>query len=178
MRMRSWLLLWLCIVVPGYICAGTIQYTVTPLGGNEYTYNYILGGFSLAQGNEVDIRFDPLLYSTLSNGVAGPDFTLLLLQPNNPPGAFGDYSASANVDNPSLAGPFSVDFEWLGSGLPGSQPYFINRYDQTGQHVIEQGQTTLAGGNNTVPEPGTFTLAAMALLIAGMSRVRRGKVLK
>lgn len=144
--------------------AGTIQYAVTPLGGNQYSYTYSLSGFSLVQGNEIDIRFDPASYGSLSNGTAGSDFTLLVLQPDNPPGTFGDYSATAKVNNPSLTGPFGVNFTWLGTGTPGSQPYQVNAYDSVlGQQILERGITVPSGAPG-VPEPTTFSLALLALL--------------
>lgn len=169
MGIRFWLGLVCALLVSSILQAGTIQYSVVPQGGNQYSYTYSLSGLDLFTGYEVDIRFNPLLYGTLSNATAGSDFDLLLLQPNNPPGAWGDYSITARVNNPQLTGPFSVDFIWLGMGMPGSQPFFINFYDQDGQHTVEQGETTLTG----IPEPGTFSLAIVAFVMGGFIARRR-----
>ena len=69
--------------------------------------------------DELDISFDPTVFTEISNGVAPPDFDLLLFQVNNPPGAQGDYSALAVVDHASLAGTFSVDFSYIPGTIPG-----------------------------------------------------------
>ena len=153
MRILLQLPIWL-ILLTAHLYAGAIQFQVTNLGQNSYRYNYSIIGFVFQQNEEVDIRFAPSLYGTLSNGVAGNGFNVLLLQPNNPPGTFGDYSALSTVNQPSLVGPFSVDFIYNGIGSPGSQPYFINQYDQNGRLVstVEQGITTPANATAT-PEP-------------------------
>lgn len=111
------------------LIAGTIDFQISQVSSAAsgvaspvYTYAYAISGFDFQSDgsviNEVDIEFNPNDYGVLSNGRTGPYFNLLLLQPNNPPGASGDYSAEATVDHPSLAGTFSVDFTWIGPGSP------------------------------------------------------------
>jgi hypothetical protein len=143
----------------------------TGSGETLYRYNYSVQGLTVPQNTEIDIRFDPALYGMLLNGVAPAGFDLLLLQPNNPPGAFGDYSALALVNNPSLAGPFSVDFTFIGPGTPGAQPFFINLIDPISGAItpIDQGFTTPAGGA-VVPEPGTMVFGSAALLMTVLTR--------
>lgn len=164
MRNRFWLPLCFAVIGAG-LQAGTIQFQTTNLGGNTYQYTYFPSGFALQANQELDIRFSPILYTNLNSGVAGAGFDLALLQPNNPSGTFGDYSALALVNNPLLTGPFSVNFNYLGSGQPGSQPYRINQYNQSGAFVatIDSGVTTPVGGAPSVPEPGTLPLAGAAL---------------
>src|SRR5207248_993965 len=99
--------------------AATVGFTVSSLGGSSFRYTYDFTSLSLQANQEVDIRFSPTLYSTLTNGVAGSGFSLAVFQPNNPPGSFGDYAALALINNPSLTGPFRVDFTFLGAGTPG-----------------------------------------------------------
>jgi hypothetical protein len=151
----------------GSLTAGTIWSTTTSLGGNSYRNDYSFN-FSLLQNQEVDIRFDPALYSGLNNGTANSDFRLSLLQPGNPSGAFGDYSILALIDNPSLVGPFSVEFMFLGAGLPGAQPYFVHQFDPTGHNIIG----TLESGN-TAPEPASWLLAGVGLFVSGLLRRTR-----
>jgi len=154
--------------------AGTIGFQVTPLGGNVFQYTYSVNGFTFQQNRELDIRFDPTLYTNLGNAVSPTGYLLTLLPPNNPPGAFGDYSAFAQINNPSTAGPFSVQFTFTGSGQPGSQPFLINQYDNKGFF-----NSTLASGVTVdppvaaVPEPASFTLAGGALLLGAFLALRR-----
>jgi hypothetical protein len=147
-----------------------IQYQVSVLDGDLQRYNYSISGITLQTNQELDIRFDPALYGSLSNGVAPEGFDLLLLQPNNPPGTFGDYSALALVDDPPLSGEFRVDFTYIGGGTPGSQPFLINQYDEGQQFVA-----TIASGTTVaaVPEPTSFALFGVSLVTGAIVRAVR-----
>jgi hypothetical protein len=163
------LAVWMALTA-GPLTAGSIWFTTTSLGSNSYRYDYAIN-FSLLQRNqEVDIKFDPLLYTGLNNATANSDFQLVLLQPGNPSGAFGDYSILALVDNPSLVGPFSVEFTFLGAGQPGGQPYFIHQFDPTGENIIG----TIESGN-TAPEPSSWLLAGAGLFVSGLLRRTRNR---
>src|SRR5438309_501889 len=82
--------------------AASIQFQVSNLGGSSYRYTYLLNGFVFGADQELDIQFDPTLYSNLTNGV-GTGFVLTILQPNNPVTLPGDYQLFTPVANPSLA---------------------------------------------------------------------------
>ncbi len=174
-----------CVTVMMAICAasgfgGTIGYSSVSVGGAVEQYTYTLSGFPLLANQEIALLFDPSIYGALSNGVAGAEFDLLLLQPDNQTGTAGVYSALALVDNPSLLGPFSVQFVYLGSGLAGSQPYQINQYDSGGNFLatIATGTTVLNNpGPASVPEPAALVLTGLGLAAAGVVsgvRQRRG----
>jgi hypothetical protein len=164
------------------LSAMTIKFSTAAVGttgGGEtiFRFSYDLSGVSLLLNQELDVRFDPAVYSSLLNPVAPAAlFDLLVLQPNNPPGAFGDYSLLALVNNPSTAGPFSVDATLVaGQALPSSQPFFINQIDSNGGFVslIYNGLAT-----NPVPEPGTLLMAGagfigVLLLRAAQKRPRQ-----
>ena len=167
MRMIVRLTLSAAVLAANLSAAAIVQFQVTDLGGTLHRYNYSVSGYAFQQNQELAISFAPALYGTLSNGVAGSGFSLLLLQPNNPPGVSGDYSALALMNNPSLAGPFRVDFIFNGSGTPGAQPFLVNQYDQSGNFIstISSGVTTPSGPS--VPEPRSFSLAGVALLVGG-----------
>lgn len=171
MRMVSLTILAGCLAAQ--LSAATIGFLVSNLGGNSFRYTYSITGMFQAN-QELDILFDPTLYGTLSNGkpLPGPDFSLMLFQPNNPPGSFGDYSLTALVNNPSLAGPFSVDFTYLGPVPPGpgSQPFQL--FDAN-FNLIQSGVTMPQGSSGGVPEPGSFSLGAMGLLLGGVWVTRR-----
>jgi hypothetical protein len=171
MRKLLWLPVWAGILA-GSLNAAAIQFQVTNLGLNSYRYNYTLSGFTLQANQELDIRFDPTVYASISNGVAPSDYDLLLLQPNNPPGTAGDYRAFALVNNPSLAGLFSVDFTLQNGASPGSQQFFINQYSQAGFLITStpSGFTTSA-----IPEPATLSLGCLALILGGVARAARRK---
>jgi hypothetical protein len=157
--------LWATLLA-GQLSAGTILYDVTFQGGNVYRYEFFPKNVVLLANQEIDIRFDPILFGNLFNGVAGANFKLSLLQPNNPPGALGDYSALALIDNPGLAGPFSVDVTWLSSGSPGSLPYLIHQFDITGQRIIG----TLEVGTLGAPEAGGRLLSLVGIAMIGVLR--------
>lgn len=162
---------WTLIVLPFCalnLTAGNIQFQVTNQGGNDYRYTFFPTGFTFSQNEELDIRFDPNLFGNLLNGVADSDFRLTLLQPNNPIGTFGDYSALALVDNPSFAGPFTVDVTWLGSGTPGQLPYLIHQFDANGR-IID----TLGSGEIGTPEPAGWLLSGAALALRGLLLLAR-----
>ena len=168
-RRLSLLLLPLCtILMAGQLVAGTVGYQVSGLGANVFRYQFFPSNLGLLKNQELDIQFDLALFGSLFNGVAGSDFHLLLLQPNNPPGAEGDYSAVALVDNPSLAGPFSVDVRWLGAGVPGGLPFLLHQFDASGSNLgmIGSGSVELVGSVET-PEPASWLLGGIGLVIGG-----------
>jgi PEP-CTERM motif len=172
MQMRFWMPLWFGLVGTNLL-AGTIQYQVTNLGANLFRYTYTVNGFSFGPNQELQVAFNPTLFGTLSNPVAGPGFSAFVFQPNNPPGAPGDYSAFTATGVATPTGPFSVDVTFLGTGVPGSQQFFINQYnpDLIFMQELASGTTQLVG-QATIPEPGTLSLGVLGL-IGGLWAVRR-----
>ena len=168
-----WLSLWGGLLGTNLL-ADAIEFQVTSIGLSSYRYTYFVSNTTFELDQVLDIRFDPTLYGTLSNGVAGSDFFVLLLQPNTPPGTFGDYNAEALANNPSLAVPFSVDFIFHGSGQPGAQPFFIDQFDAKGNFVsvLDSGSTA------EVPEPRSVWLAGVVFLIilSALRRRSRGSI--
>jgi hypothetical protein len=157
------------ILLAGPLSAGSVLFDVANQGGNVYRYDFFPSGLGLLQNQELDIKFDPAFFGSLFNGVAGSDFRLSLLQPNNPVGAFGDYSALALVDNPSVAGPFSVDVTWLSTGTPGELPYIIHQFDPTGQRILG----AISSGSLTTPEPACWFLSVVGFAMIGVLRTGR-----
>jgi hypothetical protein len=149
--------------------AAIITFTSQSLGGNNYRYIYDMTQAQITANQEIQIRFNASLYNTLSNATAPAPFSASVFQPNNPPNAPGDYLVFTTQNNPSMAGTFSVDFEWLGGGLPGAQPFFINQFDGGGSFlsVIESGTT-----QNAVPEPATLVITGIGLVALGVVRQR------
>uniref|UniRef100_Q01TD1 PEP-CTERM protein-sorting domain-containing protein n=1 Tax=Solibacter usitatus (strain Ellin6076) TaxID=234267 RepID=Q01TD1_SOLUE len=171
--MRIALLFPLCACLSvSILSAGTVGFSVSTLGPNTFHYNYNLTGFPFQANQELDIRFDPTIFEILSNPVAGSGFFLIpCCQPNNPPGAFGDYAilALSNISSPT--GTFGVDVTMIGSAQPGTQPYFLNQLDANGDILFNiaagfTGESQASGSD--APEPSTGGVFAF-VLIAGMA---------
>lgn len=168
MRVVFWLPLWAALIATN-VSASMVEYWSTDLNTNLYDCAYFLSGMTLQVDQQLDVRFDPTLYGTLSNPQVPVGFITLLLQPNNPPGTFGDFEVTPLTDNLSLVGPFSVDVVSLGNDPGGSQPYFINQFDANGNflYTVDAGFTVYAGDT---PEPAVFALVGIALLAGGAWR--------
>ena len=181
---------WLTLLAAGLAITAkgaTINFQVSNLGGGEFQYNYSISGLSLQAGQSLDISFPGATYSALLAGEAGDstcstpapcvgntgmNWMLLLLPPNSPPGGAGDYLATADINNPSLAGPFTADFTLEPGAQAGSQSYTI--FD-TNFNTIASGSTTPtgSGGAGAVPEPASFPLALAGVLFLGVLRAVR-----
>ncbi|MDX2153757.1 MAG: PEP-CTERM sorting domain-containing protein [Bryobacteraceae bacterium] len=175
-------------VLASHVVAASITYEVVPLpaqvptgaqGGQAepraFEYRYRLFGISLLAGQELDIKFDPALYGPLWNPSAPLGLDVLVLQPDNPPGSGlpGDLSVLALADLPTID-LLSVDFIFLGAGMPGPQTFFINSYDSNGAFLGEilSGTTAPASGA-AVPEPAALLLVGLGLLLLGARAVKR-----
>jgi hypothetical protein len=158
--------LWMASLA-GDVSGATILAQVSPLGGGtfKYTYSITTSPFVIQANDVIDITFDPTVYGILSNPIALPssDWTASVDQPNVPfVGLNGDYFVLANVNNPSLVGPFTVDFTLQSGKQPGPQPFAI--LDANFNPIEgESGQTIILGGG--VPEPASFSLAVVGVLI-------------
>ena len=124
------------------------------------------GTFQMNQG--FTVFFDPALYRDLSAPLAPlpPGWDVLTIQPNVLLSAPGFVDGLALENNPTLLEPFSLNFTWLGPGLPGSQPFEI--YSQAGTFQIMQ------TGETVIPEPGTVSLLTGVFIFHSMY-ARRGR---
>lgn len=176
MRSSLWLLLVMLLTGVG-VSAGTVHYDVMPLGGDSYQYTYFLSGLTFQVSEQLDVQFDPVLYGALSNGVAPGGFSVTLLDPNNPPGLHGDYGALALINNPSIAGEFSVQFVYLGRGVPGPQPVFLNQFNSDGffESATYLGLTSGVQSSHS-PEPSTAFLTGFTLLFGTLCSIRLWRV--
>lgn len=158
--------------------ATTITFDVANLGGNTWEYNYTVINDTLGVPiEEFTIYFDPASYGILSPGPAPAGWDPLVVQPfNDPFDPRGFYDAFALFAPPispgdSLGG-FTVTFEYLLAGTPGSQLFEIVTFNPLSfdLQVIDSAQTIPA----VVPLPAAAWLFGTALLgFVGYSRRRK-----
>jgi len=121
-------------------------------------------------GQGFTLLFDPASHAALTDvSIAGPDWDLIVLQPDTLLPASGVFDGLALADMPDLSGPFQIEFTWLGAGTPGAMPFVY--YDIDFQ-ALEAGETV------PVPEPGTSMLVALGLVCIGGSRRRSPRKLR
>lgn len=157
--------------------AAYIQYTVNPLGGDLWKYDYTVVNDSPAQAfDEFTIYFDSSLYDTLSIEGAASGWDPIVGQADLGIPADGFYDAlrlDGLMPVETLEDGFSVSFRFLSSGTPGAQPFdLLNSSDFS---LVSSGMTVLDGdGNiNPVPEPSTYALLIVGLLALGAAQMRR-----
>jgi hypothetical protein len=172
---------------------GIIEYQVTDLGAyqgtmeHELQYDFVFSGIDLVdnppnEDYELDVDFDQSVFGELCSASntactgpapeAGTGVMLSLL--NSPPGAPDQYSMLATVNDPSLTGTFSVAALLVASGQPSgvlTDPLFWQIVDDDNNFVqISSGYAEPVG--DVTPEPSTFSLCGLGLLL-GSRAVRR-----
>lgn len=195
MRKTLLLLLIFGVVFTTSLYADSIQYEVNATSTpGLYEFDYILSGLTFSQGDELDISFDPTVFACLGgdpstpgcgDAVTNSDFSYMVNQPNNPSGAPGDFILFANVDNPSLTGTFSIDFEYapgIGTTDAGSQPFTLYDFpadgtdgcdDPGGCVVVEASGMTVQAEDISAPEPASVSLSVMTMFVLGVFALQR-----
>jgi hypothetical protein len=176
-----------------HLSAGTIKYTVTPLGVNgsgesTYQYDYFLSGFDFRNTttivDEFDVRFDPIIFDQLFGAIVAPGFNVFLFQPNVPPGVAGDFSVAAVVDHPSLNGTFRVNAavkigQTLPSGAALNQTFTFDEFN--GSSVLQSttpGVTSPLQITTGIPEPGNFQLIEASTLLGCLTLVIKRRLMR
>ncbi len=172
--------LWSALFVSSAYAGAIIQYDIsnssTNAGGQTvYQLTYTVSNVSFSANQELAFQFDPAIYSSLSNGSVPSGFNWIILQPNQPLGASGVFSAVAVVPIQSLTGKFSVTAVMNGSAQPGAQQFSINQLNGDVIGATLDSGSTIAGGTSAVPEPVMLPVTLLALLAGGVLKVSRDR---
>jgi hypothetical protein len=159
----------------GPASATTISFQVTDMpdlvpGEDQYRYEYSLSDFPHPAGYGFSIVFDRTLYAWLESPPpsVGPDWDVLSIQPDLALPDDGFFDSLALVDTPATLAGFTIEFVWLGGGVPGSQPFVI--YDSAFA-TIESGRTERAAAVPETPALGLILLGLVAQLLCLRSKV-------
>lgn len=178
-----------------HLSADSIQYSITNLGGNEWQYSYTLSGvYNQYQSIQLDLCSassgctDGSLYSNLTGSLgsnSGSDWSLMVYQPNSGADEPGTFQLQSLVNTDPLNGPFSVDFDYTGTGTPGAQYFSVYQLDSNGNYVstilgAAPGQPVTDGVLTTlladpVPEPASFAFSGIGLLVLAACKAMRRK---
>jgi len=173
--------------------ANPIFYEVENIEDNQWKYNYTVGNETDAPIDWFTIWFDPELYEfdTVGSGddveadpesYVGPaEWDIIVavptpLLPGPDDDQFGLYDGftplpdestlGRPVDPGSRVSGFSMIFTWLGTGMPGKQPFTLGG-DWLPTDLFTE---PLAAGPVPVPEPGTLGLLGAAFALLGFCR--------
>jgi len=171
----AFVLLLTSVAVAGPASATSVLYELTVLDTNRYRSSYtVINDGSLGAGIEgFDLFFDPGLYLESSLSIVTPvppatDWDELILGSGVlVPAVYDAIALAGGIPDGAIQSGFAVEFVWVGSGMPGPQPFQI--FDPDTLTVLDSGVTT------PIPEPGTLALMAIGVGgIVGMgSSVRR-----
>jgi hypothetical protein len=149
----------------------SVQSILTPLGGNVYRYVYSItnnGAAGSAAVKLFDVLFDTSLYTSLqivtpANLQGQWSEKLLAAVPPSIPTTYDALALLGGVAPGTTVGGFAVQFTWLGSGLPGSQPVQI--FDPTSFAQLQSAQTVVVDAS-TIPATSAPSLILMTVGLA------------
>jgi len=153
------------------VYATTILYDLSNLGGKRWEYTYSVTNDSLSSSiEEFTIYFNFGLYNNLIVGNTPADWDAIVTQPDSILGdGFYDAFLAEGIASGATVSGFSVSFDWLVAGIPGSQ--FFEVVNTSTFNFLDSGNTT------PVPEPGTLLLLGSGLIgLIGIGKRLRIKV--
>lgn len=170
----------LVLTITGLLWAGNLQasetveilYEANQLTGDRWEYTYTVKNNSTdidpLDIEEFSIYFAPTLYADLAVTTPAPlssDWDELVIQPETTlPVDDGMYDALAlagGIGWGTEAAGFSVSFDWIGTGDPGSQAFEV---------VDPSDPSIVLFGGVTTPEPCSVFLLATAGILFGRRR--------
>lgn len=168
---------------PGSAGPVSIDYELTLLAAPaRYEYRYTVTNLSLLTPvSWFSIDFDTALFDETSlaiTSVGHSDWSESLLASIPVFGVPAQYDAYKTIGTGLAVGDseagFTVQFTWLGTGLPGAQAFTV--YDPATLDVLDSGGVTTAVGTPppALPEPSTAALALLALF--GVAAARRARL--
>ena len=144
--------------------AAGIIFDVMPLASNQWQYSYdVINTSSDFIIEEFTVFFDADLYENISvDGIQPPTPQWDILVWNSAfagsPGGYDALTMGNGILQGQTVSGFSVVFDWLGTGMPGSQHYeIVNPLNYN--DILESGQTA----SNVIPAPGAFCLVLSGL---------------
>lgn len=142
--------------------ATTIFFDVTNIAGNTWEYSYTVENDTLTVDiEEFTVFFDVGLNLDLASAPTGWAPIAIQPDPSLPDDGFYDALAlGAGIAPGDSLGGFSVQFDFLGQGTPGAQPFEI--VDPFTFDILDAGTTQLMA---SVPEPQTLWLMALGLVV-------------
>ena len=166
------------IISAHVVQATIISYDLVDLGLGSWEYTYTVDNNTLAAAiDEFSVYFDYGLYDNLAvtspllgwdELVVNPD--LIFGFPEN--GYYDAAMTGVGINPGEMKTGFSVSFDWLGQGTPGSQHFEI--IDPNTFNILDQGQTQLLANNTVVPEPATMFMLGSGIL--GLFGARKKKI--
>jgi hypothetical protein len=154
--------------------ATTITYDLHDLGLSHFRYEYTVSNDGTLPNNSAiqlfDILFDTSLYNEASLTITSTSLAFsiwsqqILGSAPNVPAAFDASANNSGIAVGAQSSGFSVEFDWLGAGLPGNQSFEI--YDPISFTLLETGATQEA----TAPPPptGVPLPGSLSLFLAGI----------
>jgi hypothetical protein len=176
LKLKSPLVFLALMAAPFASWAFSITYEATQIAGDRWQYNYSVSADSGVSIEEFAVYFDVGVYEDIDIVASPLLWDPLAIQPDPllPDDGFADWLAFGGpiAAGETLAG-FSVEFDWLGLGLPGSQLFEV--INPVSFDVIGSGLTDLATAPPAaIPLPPAVSLFLSALtMLLGFSRSAR-----